>query len=199
MEQTLLSDIEGAKLAGVTADTINRYGEFGLLKRIVTEGKTYYRRSDVESLFFINEQREEATKTATGVAESRKSDIGHNDLNKDLSAPTADTAMRFESAQVVPDGEPQQGSKLTSSISVEQDYTRDGGNSFELFELNRTLREQIKTLREERDWLRQRLEKAELRAEREQMLLLSESETIRRLVNEPVKKTSWFALPWFKN
>jgi hypothetical protein len=71
--------------------------------------------------------------------------------------------------------------------------------TYELLEVNRSLQEQVQMLREERDWLRQRIEKLESRSEREQMLLLAGSETVRNLVNsEKQKKPLWnFALPWF--
>ena len=71
--------------------------------------------------------------------------------------------------------------------------------SGQLIEVNVGLREQIQVLREERDWLRSRVENLENRSEREQMLLLSESETIRRLVTAQDPKRSFWqrALPWF--
>ena len=67
--------------------------------------------------------------------------------------------------------------------------------------MNQTLREQIELLREERDWLRQRIEHLETRSEREQMLLLAESETVRRLVKTEslTEKLLNFRLPWFSN
>ena len=65
---------------------------------------------------------------------------------------------------------------------------------------NRALRDQIELLREERDWLRKRVEQLEVRSEREQMLLLSENETVRRLVDNSKKKWSIpFRLPWFSD
>lgn len=70
-----------------------------------------------------------------------------------------------------------------------------------LIEVNKGLREQIDILRGERDWLRSRVEKLETRSEREQMLLLSESENIRKLIQQNENRAfSWFrALPWFKD
>lgn len=64
-------------------------------------------------------------------------------------------------------------------------------------EVNKGLKEQIQILRDERDWLRRRVEQLENRSEREQMILLSESETIRSLVSKD-KRSFWQrALPWF--
>lgn len=70
----------------------------------------------------------------------------------------------------------------------------------ETSQLARTLRDQIEMLREERDWLRTRLEKLELRYEREQMILLSENDTVRTLISQigKPKRRWWHALPWFK-
>ena len=70
----------------------------------------------------------------------------------------------------------------------------------ELTTINQGLLDKIELLREERDWLRQRVEKLEARADREQMLLLSESETVKRLLDkrdaEP-KRSFWSrALSW---
>ena len=66
-------------------------------------------------------------------------------------------------------------------------------------QLTRTLREQVEMLKEERDWLRVRLEKLELRYEREQMILLSENDTVRTLIHQigKPKRRWWHALPWF--
>ncbi len=70
----------------------------------------------------------------------------------------------------------------------------------ETVQLTRSLRDQIEMLREERDWLRTRLEKLELRYEREQMILLSENDTVRTLISQigKPKRKWWHALPWFK-
>jgi DNA-binding transcriptional MerR regulator len=72
-------------------------------------------------------------------------------------------------------------------------------SSTELIELNKSLRDQIQILREERDWLRDRVEKLESRSEREQMLLLSESENVRKLIVSNQKSFWQKALPWFSS
>jgi hypothetical protein len=76
-----------------------------------------------------------------------------------------------------------------------------GSSTLELMEANRGLRSQIEILQEERDWLRKRVEKLEGQAEREQMLLLAESETVRSLIkNQDRTRSFWtFALPWFSS
>lgn len=71
----------------------------------------------------------------------------------------------------------------------------------ELIEITKGLREQIEMLKEERNWLRERVEKLESRSERDQMLLLSENETVRSLLepsNQPRARFSFWkrALPF---
>ena len=73
---------------------------------------------------------------------------------------------------------------------------------YELLEANRSLREQIQMLKDEREWLRQRVEKFESRTERDQMLLISENDTVKTLIHQiPEKRRSFwsFALPWLKS
>ena len=59
--------------------------------------------------------------------------------------------------------------------------------------------QQIKDMRRERDWLRQRVERHEEKHDRDQLLLLSETQTIRKLVahNEQRKSSLQYALEWF--
>ncbi|MFN8389207.1 MAG: hypothetical protein U0136_02820 [Bdellovibrionota bacterium] len=89
----------------------------------------------------------------------------------------------------------------SSSKPFESDEDQAGPSSAslsssELIELNKSLRDQIQMMREERDWLRDRIEKLESRSEREQMLLLSESENVRKLISATQKSFWQRALPW---
>jgi DNA-binding transcriptional MerR regulator len=72
----------------------------------------------------------------------------------------------------------------------------------DLIEITKGLREQIEMLKDERTWLRERVEKLEARTERDQMLLLSENETVRSLLEPGRVSHSRFsfwrrALPFF--
>ena len=51
---------------------------------------------------------------------------------------------------------------------------------------NRSLKDKLKNIEDERDWLRKRVEQLEERSGREQMLLLSEKETLREVLNATV-------------
>lgn len=77
-------------------------------------------------------------------------------------------------------------------------------NTIELYEVNGLLREQLQAVKQERDWLRERLEKLEVRTERDQMLMLTNSDTVRTLLrqsDEAKKKRGFFSglIPWMRS
>jgi hypothetical protein len=51
---------------------------------------------------------------------------------------------------------------------------------------NKSLKQKVKEIENERDWLRRRIEQLEERSGREQMLLLSEKETLREVLNATI-------------
>ncbi|MDD2943872.1 MAG: hypothetical protein PHC51_13010, partial [bacterium] len=72
-------------------------------------------------------------------------------------------------------------------------------SSYHLMDINTELRQRLAELKEERDWLRKRLEKMEMRSERDQMLLLSENDHVRRLLPQSVstgQRLLSAAFPW---
>lgn len=89
------------------------------------------------------------------------------------------------------------------TVEIEEENTNislsDADDSSALIQINKQLQKQLKELKEERDWLKKRIEVLETRSEREQMLSLSDSETIRRLINQQTKKKSFWtmSIPWF--
>lgn len=101
-------------------------------------------------------------------------------------------------AEVSPTAEP---APITNEQTAQSSSsTQARGATDELLEINQLLRIQIQIMREERDWLRERVEKLEERSEREQMLLLAESQTVRSLLAKEQRQRRWaFALPWFKS
>ena len=86
----------------------------------------------------------------------------------------------------------------TARVALEQEISRLRSayeNQERLLELKDL---QIKQSQEQCDWLKQRLEKLEDKAERDQLLLLAETQTIRRLINiqEQKKSPVRLALEW---
>lgn len=89
------------------------------------------------------------------------------------------------------------------TVEVDEDLEIESPQGLStLVQINKQLQQQIQDIKEEREWLKKRIEVLESRSEREQMLSLSDSETIRRLIaaQQEKKKSLWnLALPWFKS
>jgi len=121
----------------------------------------------------------------------------------EATEPTTSTSQSVESQQASsPQREQAAPSTPINSDRIQQSSSAVEGEaliehrSFELLDLNCSLREQIEMLKQERDWLRKRVEILEVRSERDQLLLLSETKTVQKLLPSP-KKSFWaFALPW---
>ena len=163
----LLSAEDSAKLAGISTETLKQYKDFGLLECIQQDNKPFYNEAQIRAIFFLD--RGNFGAESPGVTnESLKEEAPQEAPNQ--------TSKSNDSAHYVP-----------SLIPA----------PYHLLEMNQNLREQIEILKEERNWLRQRLEKLETRSEREQMLLLAESETVRALVSQrqehTKKRVSWFS------
>jgi len=90
---------------------------------------------------------------------------------------------------------PASNDNANAAASQNVTYSAPGeSNSFELVEINKSLKEQIEVLRQERDWLRMRVEKMEERSNRDQILLLSQSKNARLLITKPKSSGLWSAL-----
>lgn len=102
--------------------------------------------------------------------------------------------------------------EIQSELHIEQENTSSNKvqssrepdiTSIELLELSRTLKDQLQIVKEERNWLRKRIERLESLTERDQMLRMSESESLRALITQmsqkDTKKSPWsFLLGWTK-
>lgn len=141
---------------------------------------------------------EETSPSATSVNEN----ISSQSLETESST-TEQTNTETSSSETIDQGETtfRVGPEESSARVIEMLPPQSSINVEYLIEVNKGLREQIDILRGERDWLRNRVEKLETRSEREQMLLLSESENIRKLIQQNENRAfSWLrALPWFKD
>ncbi len=183
---TLMTAEQCAAFAGVSLDTVRQYQEFGLLQTVEREGTHFFKEADVASIFHLS-----AIKGKPAYSEQTKESTQSSNPFK--------TASNFTAASPP---EPQNIIPLQNQIEVEKSEPQADGSSLrivELLQLNQALREQLEMVKEERDWLRARQERLEARSEREQMLLLSESETVRSLINQRMEKKRpfWaFALPW---
>lgn len=198
----LLTEVESSHLAGVGIDTLNKYSEIGLLDAIVKENQKFYYENDVKTLFYAQlkvktgaTQQTKQSETAPEVkATTATKNIIKSDstiANQDKTGTESNIAEKDPTEKVAMNSENERAN--IPAVTPDNFFP----SSLELLEINKSLKEQIQILREERNWLRERIEKLETRSEREQMLLLSESENLRSMIKAS-KRTFWEkTLPWF--
>ena len=221
----LLSEAESAAVAEVSVATIRKYRDCGLLDPVVKDSQTFFQELDIRTLFFTKFRAKQAEPQKSGpgaLASGRQNgELPLNHVKNNTAAevernePQAEPLPVSNRLAVQPEvldqaGDPQIESPLrfaqeqrtqpievasfgpTTSVLTQSSLP----SSTELIELNKSLRDQIQILREERNWLRDRVEKLESRSEREQVLLLSESENVRKLIVSTQKSFWQKALPW---
>ena len=178
----LLTEEQSAKIAEVSVDTIRKYRDCGLLDPIVKDNRTFFQELDIRTLFYAKFKERER------VFEPPAEPVP---IVEPAPEATPEPAPVLEAIHA----EPVEEIPAIPAVEV-VGQTNDLPAAGELVEINKSLRDQIQILREERDWLRERIEKLEARSEREQMLLLSESENVRKLINTTRKGFWQRALPW---
>jgi hypothetical protein len=189
---------QASQLAGVSARTLQRFAESGYLSIVLGEdGRVQYQRQQVEEIFG-------AARCDTASYSSFVSGTDHSQPNVDqirngASAPqaqhsTPDVSTDPQHASAALEANPQSGSTLTSTIEIErlknllaiQERMLDAKD------------DEIADLKNQRAWLRERVEKLEEKSDRDQILLLSETQTIRSLIayQESRKSTVRQFLEW---
>ena len=207
-DSNLLSAEESANIAGVSKETIEQYVSYGLLEPIVHNNEAKFRESDIRSLFYtrVSKPKTEPAKKHSPMpiddeeVPSLSQILSETTAESEKIAPSDDEAIEEKSALSEEDSTAGKNESLNSKIEKQEvpDSTVNPDK-----DLLSSLNAQIELLREERDWLRERVERLETRADREQMLLLSESETVRSLLRstevrakpEPFWKKA-LSLPW---
>lgn len=185
------TELEAAEAAGISLDTIKEFISLGVLKLYPADSvfaQNYLTRSDLIASFHNLKDLEVTVEISKSSASST-----HTPTSEQL----------YQPEQSIQESEIKQSSTSTTARSVGTDSgsTFIEHRSFELLDLNKSLREQIEILKQERDWLRKRVETFEIRSERDQLLLMSETKTVQSLLphlqENQQKKNFWsFALPW---
>lgn len=188
----LLTAQESAQLAGVSTETLRQYATQGFLKLVEKDGEQLFQADEISELFVAGGSGKEEKESTSDSGDNENAGFGAKFSGfsplKERECAT-DLHSQIETLKARP-FEP--SSTIGERIN--------GSTHSELVAVNRQLREEIRILREEKEWLRSRLEKLESRSERDQMLMMSELETIRGLVNQQPARKSWLAaLPWFGN
>ncbi len=226
-EINLLSREEAALLAGVCIETIERYRDLGLLRKYQKDSEERFSEEDIKLLF--NARIRNRTKTDVSTGKSRifstppvvESPSNYQEQPKSVTGGAEEELPRLQDIlKEVETSSPESAGETSMRSSNETEYDIDESafdegrsihqysragtypdiSSIELLELTKTLKDQLEIVKEERNWLRKRIEKLESQTERDQMLRMAESETIRTLISQKEnRKNPWsFLLSWTK-
>ena len=183
-----------SKLAGVSPTTLARFVEAGYL-RVLSDapGLNNYSKSEICKLFAVDDCSVPNTEPVTQSSLRVSKEI----VDSEEKTYDADEVIEREN-------EPLHWAEAVESEAsaekTEKEVTRLR-NITEVQDKILEIRErEIEDLRKERDWLRTRIERLEEKSERDQLLLLAETQTIRKLVNLTHQKKPSnlrLALEWF--
>jgi hypothetical protein len=203
----LISEKDAAKQAGVSAKTLTRFSEAGYLAvEIQNDGSRMYSASQINEIFGTFQA------SPTGSAPTQPAPTGKVEMacksTQTTFRPDADTASSYYT--------PVSPAPIAEKVVIQDDQVTPQQNSKELETLHEELQRlrnlvnlqerildmkdsELVDLRSQRDWLRTRVEKLEEKGDRDQVLLLSETQAIRQLIglqNRP-RSTMRNLLDWF--
>ena len=163
-----ITEAEAVALAGVSARTLRRFQESGYLEvSQEADGVTSYLRAQIVEIFGAAEALTGQTPPPTAAPKAEP--------HSSHSARTQQAAAPKQPERAAP---PEPAAPGTVS---ELDRLR---NLVNLQERILDLKDaELADLRSQRDWLKSRVERLEEKSERDQILLLSETQTIRKLVS----------------
>lgn len=223
-----ISEGEAASLAGVSANTLRRFAEAGYLHAESDhDGIQLFSRGEVQSLFQIpgyqsfseSTQPRPSDTTPTSLQQAIEVTVQREDGHANTAA--SEAVLRWDDELPPPEeATPSKSEGLVEQPPVEAapvkaPHTESPPASFQptqslelqrlqhLVSLHEKLLDlkdqQIADLSKERDWLRTRIEKLEDKHDRDQLILLSETQMLRKvLVMNEKKKSPWrAALEWF--
>ncbi len=191
ISEAMISEAAAVKEAGVSARTLQRFSEAGYLTvQVKSEGDRLYSRSQLLEIFGSFQESTTSPSTQTEAESETQRD--------DPSSCDAATSTYYSHTEPTPMVErvaptsPELGDTTTSStpspLNEEMQRLR---NLVTLQERILDMKEsEIQDLRSQRDWLRTRVEKLEEKGDRDQVLLLSETQAIRQLIGLQEKRPS---------
>jgi hypothetical protein len=226
--ENYVSEAEAIQRSGVSLKTLQRFVEAGYLSvEVEPDGLRLYSRTQLDEIFGIHtaplslepieedkdgnpiaQPQEESTPQANVEPTPINNTVEVNNerlLQPESPSAPSTTGSYYENPETIPflTASTEETVKITSKSLVEGDNeVVKLRNIIKLQEaLLDTKDAELKDLREERQWLRTRIEKLEEKGERDQILLLSETQTIRKLIvvqeqkKSPIKQLlSWVGL-----
>ena len=183
---------EAVKVTGVSEATLRRFADAGYFKTVQNNGDIEFQKDELFALFKIASKPSVERPSIVTTTQTKKIEI--EEIETDEIPEIFDTDTTHSStvtASIIAPSSQEllqlqaEVAKLTALSELHEKYI-----SFKESE--------VKSLTDERDWLRTRIEKLEDKAERDQVIMVSLSETQRGLLNQLDKKRSTLqlALEW---
>lgn len=200
--QDYISETEAAQVTGVSLVTLNRFAEAGYLHiEVDSDGTRLFAKSELKSVFGIHD--DEPMYSGEVLDAPLDVDIESEDTVRPVFiTPTPSpepTAVLRESSPNEEVSQPTRQKRAPILDQLEREVTKLRSLT-DLQEKLLDLRDrELSDLKEQRDWLKSRVEKLEEQRDRDQIILVSETQTIRRLLvsleqrKSPIRST----LEWF--
>ena len=201
----LISETEAAAYAGVSQRTLRRFADSGYLCiEHDADGVVLFDREEVGVLFGVPSAKLAANSggssciRTTGPVEPSPAAFSFSQSDKVIDLKLK-SAVGLRSVNLPHEHTEQEPSRGEACDLLESEVQK---LKHVLDVQERLLEERERELHQvmsERDWLRKRIEKLEEKSERDQILLLSETQTMRKLVNAQVQRRSPVRamLEWF--
>ena len=215
-----ISQAEASALAGVSVSTLMRFAEAGYFKILEQNGETQFSRLEISEVFgpaissALNNNYISTKDNSKPQAEKQEEKIeieqspleSSNQSDKLIEAqPTSEknSPLVAQVEKIIKKDPSSQTSGTNDYISENNQTTKSSTDAFRTVlklqeELLADRENRISDLIKERDWLRSRLEKMEEKSDRDQMLLMVESQKVRTLIEKSPPKTGFLklALDW---
>ena len=184
----MISEATAVKEAGVSARTLQRFSEAGYLTvQAKSDGERLYSRAQLAEIF-------------GSFQESPLSPVAANEFESEAPC-QASQACDTDSATYYSPAEPTPMVERVASVTPEaptpshaaplQEELQRLNNLIALQERILDMKDsEIQDLRSQRDWLKTRVEKLEEKGDRDQVLLLSETQALRQLIGLQHKRSS---------
>ncbi|MEY4667476.1 MAG: hypothetical protein RL518_175 [Pseudomonadota bacterium] len=187
----MISEATAVKEAGVSARTLQRFSEAGYLTvQVKGDGDRLYSRTQLTEIFGAFQECASspvlATETESDTLGSTASCAGTD--SSTYYSPVEPTPMVERVASATPEAQTNPDSTHITPLNEEVQRLK---NLVALQERILDMKEsEIQDLRSQRDWLKTRVEKLEEKGDRDQVLLLSETQALRQLIGLQQRKPS---------
>lgn len=182
-----ISEQEACSLTGMSQATLLRFAEAGYLKiENDNDGLKLYSRTELSSLFGIQPSNTSACAATTRLVNQ----VTGSQLGQELAANENQTKPLKSEIET-----------FTIPNQIEQTSDREISQLKNIINLQEKILDikdqEILDLKSQREWLRARVEKLEDKSDRDQVLLLTEAQTLKNLINMNQKRSPVrHALEW---